>query len=93
MQSDSGLEPYGRFYLGDDRDFALSIWNQLQSDTDVVKYIPLLQMEWVEADQTLPIDFRLKGCTLSKALENTAIITRELFKAHNLGSARQLSDA
>jgi hypothetical protein len=83
MATDNGPESYGRFDLGDNRDSALTIWKQLQGDASLTQ-ATLLQMEWMEADTALPLEIRIKGCTLQQHAYNCALITKELFRTRNL---------
>lgn len=83
LQTDQGPEPYGRLDLGSDRNFALSIWNRMQGDADLTNK-PLLQIEWIEADMTLPLEIKVKGCTLPQLASNCTLITKEVFRVRNL---------
>ncbi len=78
-----GLENYARFWLGNDRDFAYSLFEQLEGSGDVTEY-DMLYLELMETKAGLPFNLKIMRCSLDEMGENCRIITKESFKRFSL---------
>jgi hypothetical protein len=79
----NGFECYGRFSLGNDRDFAYALFQQLKGN-DEVDEGSVLHMDFMETRNGLPVNLTVKSCTLQQLADNCRTITRETFKLFNL---------
>jgi hypothetical protein len=84
LKTTKGTENIGRFHLGDDREKALAIFRKLKGTTDVSE-THMLSIEFRETKEELPLNLKMISCTLEQLAENCKIITKELFKAYNVG--------
>ena len=85
MKSEKGFEPYGQFDLGNDRKLAHEVFSKLNGSRLVMEE-HLLQLQFRETIQGLPVNMDLISCTLQQLEENCGIITKEIFKGYNLVS-------
>jgi hypothetical protein len=86
MKTPDGLESYGRFNIGNDRQKAYHIFRKLKGDPDTnEKHV--LCMELMETVNNLPVNIHMLGCSLNELSENCRIITKEIFNAVNLDNA------
>lgn len=83
LKTPSGFNTYGSFDLGDRREQALSIFNQLQGTPDVSEK-SILYMDLYEMRDGIPFPIEIRHCTLEDIVYNCRIITREVFKNSNL---------
>lgn len=83
MKTANDFLPFAKFYIGNDRDAALDIFRQLKGSTEVSDR-NVLQLDFIETVENLPVNLKVIGCTLAELSENTAIITREVFKLFSL---------
>jgi hypothetical protein len=79
-----GLESFAKFSLGNDRDLAYETYQQLKG-TDEITYNNVLYLEFREIRKGLPVNLKIKSCTLNELMQNCAIITKEVFKWMNMG--------
>lgn len=79
----NGYQSIGKFFIGDHRELADSLFNQLKGATEVDDKA-MLTMELMETFNTLPLNLKMKTCTLHELADNCSLITKELFKAINL---------
>ncbi|MBS1598355.1 MAG: hypothetical protein JST75_09015 [Bacteroidetes bacterium] len=79
----NGFEPLCDFYIGNNKSLALAIIDQLEG-SDEVKEHDILQLDFLEIVQGLPLNMKIKYCTLSQLTRNCGLITKEVFKYRNL---------
>jgi len=80
---DDDYQPFAKFFLGNNREIADTIFKSLKGSDDVNE-MNVLYMDFVETWEGLPKNLKVKSCTLPELAENCSIITRELFKFANL---------
>jgi hypothetical protein len=78
-----GLETFGKFSIGTDRQAAQTLFNTLKGITDIDES-QVLSMALMEMREELPVNVKIIGCTLNELSENCRIITKEVFKLFNL---------
>jgi len=78
-----GFEHFGQFFIGNDRDFAYRLFRQLKGK-DEVSENNILQLDFMETKDELPLNIKMIRCTLNEMAENCRIITKEMFKYYNL---------
>lgn len=78
-----GFESFGQFFISNDRNFANQVFKKLKGN-DAVNESNILQMDFIETKNNLPVNIKMIRCTLNEMVENCRIITRELFKHFNL---------
>ncbi len=83
LRTPGGFDSVGRFWVGNDREFAYKTFHNLLG-TSTIDDNTVLHMELVESQHGLPLNLLMKGCTLEQVAENCRLITRELFKHYNL---------
>jgi hypothetical protein len=75
-------ESFAKFYIGNDRKQANNIFKKLQGMEADEKNV--LQIDFTEKVEGLPININMLTCTLDQLAENCKCITKELFKLKNL---------
>jgi hypothetical protein len=83
MKTAGGFESYGRFFIGNDRDFAYSLFSSLKG-TEAVRETDVLHMDLVETIDDLPVNVKVINCTLDELSVNCRIISKEVFRLLNL---------
>jgi hypothetical protein len=83
LKSGKGYESYAKFFIGNKRKSAESIFQKLKGSKDVSEK-SILQLQLTEIANGLPLNINLLSCTLDELGENCKIITKELFKHLNL---------
>jgi hypothetical protein len=83
LKTTNGFECFGKFYIGSDRDFAESVFKKLKGDEEVDE-TNILQLDFIESKQNLPINLKMIHCSLDEMTENSRMITKEMFKFYNL---------
>ena len=78
-----GFESIGRFYIGNDGQFARSVFKKLKGD-DHVDERSVLTIELMETVNNLPLNLQLISCSLGQLGENCALIAKEVFRGRNL---------
>jgi hypothetical protein len=83
LDTPTGKKSFGSFELGRERETAYKIFEALigNIDSGSSRYIC---MELREEIVGLPVPLGILYCRLEELKENTAIITREIFKVHHL---------
>lgn len=83
IRTGSGFEKYGNFFIGEDPVIANAIFQRLkgQEETNEKNF---LQIDFIEKKDNLPVNVKLRSCTLDEMTENFRIITKETFKRFNL---------
>ena len=80
MKTETEAETFAKFYIGNSRVRSKAIFSSLKgnanvSDTDV------LQLEFMEMREGIPVNLDVISCTLQELGENCKLITKELFKS------------
>ena len=78
-----GFESFGKFFLGNNKEVAYNIFRQLKGNENVNEK-SILQLDFMETIQGLPVNLQMISCTLEELAENSKIITKEIFKILNL---------
>ena len=86
LRTPNGLEPYGRFDLGRNKDFAANVFDALMGIDEPARQL-VLHIELIESEQGVPFVLNVKYCTLDEVAENTRRITVELFRDRGLEAA------
>lgn len=73
-----GPQSFAQFSLGDDKAYALQIFNNLQG---IESNAPgVLQLEFMELRDGLPVNIKWKDCTLDQLSCNCKYLAKEAFK-------------
>jgi len=83
LKTANGFQTFGKFFLGNDRRFADTIFGKLKGSTRVGKQT-ILNMELMETKDELPQNLQIISCTLDELAENCKMITKETFKFFNM---------
>jgi len=79
----NGFECFGKFFLGNKREFATAIFEQMKGRKDIDAK-SILQLDLVESINGLPASIQVIGCSLEELADNCKLITKETFTAINL---------
>lgn len=82
----TGLESYGKFFIGGNRQVAYSLFERLRGDRKVNER-NILYVELMETQEGLPVNLKLLSCTLDELMFNCRLITKEVFKFYNLNES------
>ena len=83
LKTPRGLESFSKFFIGNDKERAFDIFQQLKGTHDVSEK-NVLYVDFVETKNGLPVNLAVITCTLNELAENCRTITKELFKSENL---------
>jgi hypothetical protein len=83
IKTPAGFETYGQFELGDNREKAEAIVEQLKGN-DEVSDKTMLHMDFAEVHNGVPFPIRVLHCTLDEIAANIKIITCGVFKSWSL---------
>ncbi|PZR22664.1 MAG: hypothetical protein DI535_25610 [Citrobacter freundii] len=83
IKTATGFEKYAKFFIGEDRASALTIFNSLKGESEADEK-NFLQLDFMEIKDKLPLNVKMLSCTLDEMTENFRIITKEIFKRFNL---------
>ncbi len=83
LKTPTGFDTYGQYFLGDHRQIAEELFNQLEGSRENV-HGALLHIDMMETVDELPVKIKTIGCTLDQLAHNTKLIAREIFKLKNL---------
>lgn len=83
IKTATGFEKYARFFIGDDEAAAQAIFKRLRGEEETDEK-NLLQLDFMEIRDELPVNVKMLRCTLDQMTENFRIITKEIFKRYNL---------
>jgi hypothetical protein len=83
LKTSKGLENFGKFYIGNNRDFAYTLFKKLKGSSKVNER-SILTIELMETLYGLPHNLKIISCTLEEIADNCKLITKETFKAINL---------
>jgi hypothetical protein len=79
----NGYECFGKFFVGNNKEFATAIFDQLKGRKNVNDKT-ILQLDLVETINGLPANIHMISCSLEELAENCKIITKEAFKLLNM---------
>jgi hypothetical protein len=83
MKTLKGIEPYGCFSLGNDEQFARTLYRSLEGD-EQVSLSSIITIDLIKRKDGIPFPQGLRHCTYDQLAANVQLITRELFKHLNL---------
>jgi hypothetical protein len=83
LKTVNGLESFAKFFVGNDRRKAFTIFQKLHG-SDNANEKDVMYMSFMETKNDLPLNVDMITCTLNQLGENCKIITKELFKMHVL---------
>jgi hypothetical protein len=83
MKTSRGIETYACFNLGNDKEFALSLFASLHG-AELISKDSIITIDLVKREKGLLFPLSLQHCSYEQLSENVKIITRELFKKLNL---------
>jgi hypothetical protein len=84
IKTGNGFENFGKFFLGNNRDAAYSIFQKLKGSKKINEKT-ILHLDFMETKKGLPLNIQVISCSLEELAENCKIITKETFKLLNLG--------
>ena len=85
LKTANGTESFAKFFMGNNRSNAISIFRKLKGTKDVTEK-DVMYMDFMETINGLPSSIEIITCTLNQIGENCKIITKELFKLKILAS-------
>lgn len=85
FRTPDGFKPCAQYFLGKDRAFAESVFQQLKGGDDSPDQA-ILHLDLVETNGAVPVKVKTMGCRLSELCDNCKIVTRELFREHAIRS-------
>jgi hypothetical protein len=83
MKTGKGIQTYGFFQLGADKDFAQHLYNLLAGSPEVF-LDSVITIDLVKREAGIPYPLGLKHCSYDQLSANIKLITKELFKQLNL---------
>ena len=83
MKTTTGYISFGKFFIGNNKSLAYSLFNQLEGNTEVDEK-DVLTMELMETLNQLPLNLNIISCSLDQLAHNCSYITKETFKAIKL---------
>ncbi|MDB4919679.1 hypothetical protein [Mucilaginibacter sp.] len=86
IKTPGGFETYGSFCLGNEREKAAAIFNQLKGSDDFSEK-SILHMDFTEMRDGIPLPVKILHCTIDDIAVNARIITRDIFKNRSLESS------
>jgi hypothetical protein len=85
MKTPKGFESFARFFVGNNKELAIYLFDKLKGTADKIEN-RILQMDLMETRNNLPVNIKMLGCTLEEMAENCKVITKEAFKLFTLKS-------
>ncbi|RVU02085.1 hypothetical protein EOD41_09055 [Mucilaginibacter limnophilus] len=86
FRTPDGFKRCAQYFLGADRDFAYSLFDQLSGTEGAIDHA-ILHLDLIGIADGLPVKVKSIGCKLSELGENCELITRELFRKHAIHEA------
>jgi hypothetical protein len=83
IKTADGFESFAKFYIGNNRSFANTLFRKLKGRREVDEN-SVLTFDLMETKDGLPLNMQLLSCTLDELSENCKLITKETFKLINL---------
>lgn len=81
----SGYVEVARFKVADNKEEAISLFNQLQGSSVAQKAIPNIRLHLIDTGQPIDTVLATLYCTLCEAGDNCETIIKETFRAINIG--------
>lgn len=83
LKTPAGFETYGQYFLGNDRQAAYDLFNQLKG-SELTTDHALLHIDLMETVDELPVRIRTMYCTLEELGCNCKLIAKGIFRLLNL---------
>lgn len=83
MKTPTGPESFAQFFVGNNRAATQAIFRKLKGTPDIDEK-SVLYLDFMETNDSLPMNLELISCTLEQLAENCKLITKEIFKLKNL---------
>jgi hypothetical protein len=83
LRTPYSFENFARFELGTDREFAYSLFTELDGSSEVTAN-DALTIELVETKAGLPLNLKIISCSLDQLAANCRHLTKEIFKKRTL---------
>lgn len=83
LKTKDGFESIGKFFVGNKKESAGSIFSKLKGRTQVNDK-EFLTLELIETKDELPLNIQVISCSLEELTENCRLIAKEIFNLFNL---------
>jgi hypothetical protein len=83
FKTERGLESFAKFFVGNNRERAVAIFEKLRGKREISEK-DVLFIDFMETIEGLPFNLDCISCTLGELAENCATITKEVFISQNL---------
>ncbi|EHQ28833.1 hypothetical protein [Mucilaginibacter paludis] len=83
LKTTQGFVNYGQYFLGNDRDAAYGLFDQLKGSRQFTDRA-VLHIDLMESVKELPVKIKSICCTLDELGANCKLIAREIFRLKNL---------
>jgi hypothetical protein len=83
LKTVKGFVNYGQYFIGNDRQAAENLFGEMNG-IRIITDSTALHIDLMETVNELPLKVETIGCTLDELSENLKMLTRELFRRHNL---------
>ncbi|UAY53065.1 hypothetical protein [Ferruginibacter albus] len=91
IKTPNDFQSFGKFFIGNNRLVANAIFEKLKG-SDEVSEKTILQLDFIEWKNNLPVNIKVLQCTLNEMGDNCKIITKEIFKNFSLSEKISYSD-
>lgn len=81
FRTPAGFKRCAQYFLGNDRRFVESVFQQLTGREDTTDQA-VLHLDLVETTGEVPVKVKTIGCKLSELCDNSELVTKELFRQH-----------
>jgi hypothetical protein len=83
LKTNKGFVDYGQYFVGNDREVAYDLFDQLEGG-QIISDNALLHIDLMETVNELPVKIKTLCCTLDELGINCKLIAREIFRLKNL---------
>jgi hypothetical protein len=83
LKTNKGFVDYGQYFVGNDRETAYDLFDQLEGG-QIISDNALLHIDLMETVNELPVKIKTLCCTLDELGINCKLIAREIFRLKNL---------
>lgn len=83
MKTCRGMETYGCFQIGSDKQFAEGLFKSLEGSNEV-SMESIIMIDLIAREKGVPYPIALKHCTIEELAGNVKLITKQLFRQVNL---------
>lgn len=83
MKTSKGIATYGCFNLGNDEQFARTLYASLRGN-EQVSVDSVITIDLIKWEQGIPFPLDLRHCSYEQLAVNVQVITKDLFKYLNL---------